>query len=84
MKNSYFFLLSLFFLSCKQEKNSQNNDIDTSGMVLISGSNFFMGSDDEDANPDEFPIHEVKVNSFWMDATEVTNAQFQKFVDQSR
>ena len=51
-------------------------------MVLISGSNFFMGSDDEDANPDEFPIHEVKVNSFWMDVTEVTNAQFQKFVDE--
>ena len=83
MKNSYFFLLSLFFLSCKQEKNIQNNDIDTSGMVLISGSNFFMGSDDEDANPDEFPVHEVKVNSFWMDVTEVTNAQFQKFVDET-
>ena len=83
MKNSYFFLLSLFFLSCKQEKNIQNNGIDTSGMVLISGSNFFMGSDDEDANPDEFPIHEVKVNSFWMDATEVTNAQFQKFIDET-
>ena len=42
-----------------------------------------MGSDDEDANPDEFPIHEVKVNSFWMDVTEVTNAQFQKFVDET-
>ena len=52
-------------------------------MVFISGSNFLMGSDDEDANPDEFPIHEVKVNSFWMDETEVTNAQFQKFVDET-
>ena len=41
-----------------------------------------MGSDDEDANPDEFPVHEV-MNSFWMDVTEVTNAQFQKFVDET-
>jgi sulfatase modifying factor 1 len=30
---------------------------------------------------DATPIHRVYVDAFWMDATEVTNAQFAKFVD---
>lgn len=29
---------------------------------------------------DELPVHKVHVDGFWMDETEVTNAQFQKFV----
>lgn len=52
----------------------------TEGMVLIPGGNFKMGADNEQARPDEYPKHKVSVDSFWMDATEVTNAQFQKFV----
>lgn len=28
-----------------------------------------------------YPIHEVKVDSFWMDATEVTNREFAEFVE---
>ena len=32
------------------------------------------------ATPDSRPIHRVYVDGFWMDATEVTNAQFAKFV----
>ncbi|HCP06097.1 MAG TPA: hypothetical protein DIT30_02555, partial [Verrucomicrobiales bacterium] len=27
------------------------------------------------------PTHEVEVDGFWMDETEVTNDQFQKFID---
>ena len=30
---------------------------------------------------DALPIHRVYVDGFWMDATEVTNAQFEKFVN---
>jgi len=30
---------------------------------------------------DSQPVHEVEVDGFWMDETEVTNAQYQKFVD---
>ncbi len=50
------------------------------GMILIEGGTFQMGGNNEQARPDELPRHETKVNSFWMDQTEVTNAQFQKFV----
>ncbi len=47
-------------------------------MVLLKGGAFFMGSDD--GPNDEQPVHEVVVGAFWMDKTEVTNAQFEAFV----
>lgn len=39
-----------------------------------------MGSTDPLARPDESPVHRVRVDGFWMDVTEVTNAQFREFV----
>ena len=30
---------------------------------------------------DERPVHSVEISSFWMDETEVTNAEFKEFVD---
>jgi sulfatase modifying factor 1 len=59
-----------------------------SGMVWIPGGEFSMGSGDPtaevcggpDTMPDARPIHRVKVDGFWMDATEVTNEQFGRFV----
>ena len=51
------------------------------GMVLIPGGVFLMGSDKAISRPDERPVHQVKVDPFWMDTTEVTNAQFKIFVD---
>ncbi len=40
-----------------------------------------MGTDAKSAWNDEKPTHRVRVEEFWIDSTEVTNAQFQKFVD---
>lgn len=59
------------------------------GMVWIPGGEFAMGSEDPrkalcggpDAMNDARPIHRTLVDGFWMDKTEVTNAQFQKFAD---
>ncbi len=53
------------------------------GMVWIPGGQFTMGAlnHDDQARPDERPAHKVAVDGFWMDITEVTNQQFQKFVD---
>jgi len=50
------------------------------GMVWIPGGEFAMGSTDPLARADEQPVHRVRVHGFWMDATEVTNAQFRAFV----
>jgi sulfatase modifying factor 1 len=51
------------------------------GMVKIPAGEFLMGASDKEGRPDEYPQHTVRVDGFWMDATEVTNAMFRKFVD---
>ncbi len=48
------------------------------GMVWIPGGEFNMGS--SEGLPNETPVHTVRVAGFWMDETEVTNAQFREFV----
>lgn len=50
----------------------------TSGMVFIKGGTFRMGSS---SFADAGPVREVSVGDFWMDRHEVTNAQFQAFVE---
>ncbi len=47
-------------------------------MVWIPGGSFDMGSNDD--GPDAQPVHRVHVKGFWIDRTEVTNAQFAAFV----
>ena len=77
IKYKAFFLIIFFTLSCSEKKSDNNY----SGMVLIKGDTFLMGSNDSEGHPDERPMHEVKINSFWIDITEVTNLQFKEFVD---
>jgi len=60
---------------------SFSGDTTMTGMVFIPGGTFDMGGDNEQASPDEYPKHKVEVAPFYMDITEVTNAQFKKFVD---
>lgn len=52
------------------------------GMVWVPGGEFTMGRDlgGEGVSPYEGPAHKVGVAGFWMDAHEVTNAQFAAFV----
>jgi len=50
------------------------------GMKRIPAGIFSMGSHDAQGRADEYPIHKVQVNAFWMDETEVTNAAFAAFV----
>lgn len=57
------------------------DSVSTEGMVLIPGGRFLMGAADDKGRADEYPQHSVEVKSFWMDETEVTNAQFKKFVE---
>jgi len=49
-------------------------------MVWIAPGRFTMGGIGDDIPSDELPLHDVKIDGFWMDRTEVTNAQFTKFV----
>jgi sulfatase modifying factor 1 len=51
------------------------------GMVWIPGGEFWMGADEF---PDAQPWHRVYLDGFWMDKTEVTNEQFEKFVQATK
>jgi formylglycine-generating enzyme required for sulfatase activity len=55
--------------------------LEPSGMVFVPAGEFTMGWDGPEARPDERPSHCVRVEGFWIDATEVSNAQFRAFVD---
>jgi formylglycine-generating enzyme required for sulfatase activity len=52
-----------------------------SNMKWIPGGVFWMGSNSH--YPEEAPEHRVRVDGFWMDYSPVTNANFQKFVDET-
>jgi len=49
------------------------------GMIWIAGGEFDMGSN-EPLFRDAQPVHRVVVDGFWMDETEVSNAQFAEFI----
>src|SRR5205085_3494590 len=51
------------------------------GMVWIPGGEFTMGNVGPEALMPERPAHRVRVDGFWMDETDVTNAQFRHFVE---
>ncbi len=53
----------------------------TEGMVWIPAGEFTMGWDGPEGRHDERPAHRVHVDDFWIDTTEVTNAQFAEFVE---
>ncbi|WP_221796327.1 formylglycine-generating enzyme family protein [Aquisediminimonas sediminicola] len=48
-------------------------------MQIVPSGEFTMGSDSY--YPEERPLRRVQVDSFWMDETPVTNAQFSRFVN---
>jgi formylglycine-generating enzyme required for sulfatase activity len=50
------------------------------GMVWIPGGEFTMGGVGPEVQPEELPLHRVRVDGFWMDETEVTVGAFAKFV----
>jgi formylglycine-generating enzyme len=64
--------------SCAAYSGLPAGNGDTAGMVLIRGGRFLMGS--ERHQPEERLTHLVRVDDFWIDSHEVTNAQFGKFV----
>ena len=76
--------------SCRRWKTRHGpSEPAPAGMVWIPGGEFSMGAQDPtdmhdavgmQATEDSRPVHRVYVDGFWMDATEVTNAQFAVFV----
>jgi formylglycine-generating enzyme required for sulfatase activity len=49
-------------------------------MTYVPAGRFTMGSGEGDS--DEWPVHAVTLEAFWIDQTEVTNAQFATFLNE--
>ncbi len=49
-------------------------------MILVTGGSFMMGASDGDQ--DESPVHEVRVNDFYMSKYEVTNEEYCLFLNE--
>ena len=64
--------------TCAAYSGLPSDDSETAGMVFIRGGTFVMGSDRH--RPEERFTHTVRVDGFWIDRHEVTNAQFREFV----
>ena len=81
----FFSLIFLFLVSCKNNTKPINiSQVKTpEGMIWVEGKTFLQGAKSSDvyAMPREKPAHEVTVDGFFIDATEVTNKQFKAFVD---
>ena len=95
IKNSFLIpilVLLVSFFSCnktaKKEVFVAKEVIDTNkvdvpkGMVWVAAKTFLMGAknDDKYAMMREKPAHRVTVDGFFIDANEVTNKQFKKFI----
>ncbi|ALJ06245.1 sulfatase [Pseudalgibacter alginicilyticus] len=90
------FLTIITFLGCKQDKSKaklpveelqQNIEIPEApeGMVWVPAGIFEQGAvpQDQTAMQHEKPRHSVSLDGFFIDITEVTNAQFSKFVEET-
>ncbi|MFI5340291.1 MAG: formylglycine-generating enzyme family protein, partial [Candidatus Methylomirabilales bacterium] len=56
---------------------------ETAEMVRIPAGTFIMGDTHGDGEDDERPANRLTLPAFWIDRTEVTNAQFSRFVQTS-
>ena len=65
--------------SCAAYTGLPSGNDDTAGMTFIQAGTFTMGSDRQ--QPEERFTHVARVDGFWIDRHEVTNAQFKQFVD---
>jgi len=57
---------------------------ETTPMVQIPAGEFVMGSSKFKGFPNEYPSHRVSVAAFYLDKYEVSNQQFQRFVQETK
>lgn len=66
----------------KPDVKTGSKNHSSEGMLRLPGGSFLMGTETNEGFPEdgEGPVREVKVDSFWIDETAVTNADFAEFI----
>jgi serine/threonine-protein kinase len=72
----------VWWLLNKPQSPQETAELTPTGMVRIGGGTFKMGRPTDEKI--DGPVHEVTVNPFFIDETEVTNDQYQQFVMATR
>jgi len=91
-KNVIIVLITILVFNCKTEPKEQRhqllieqpaNILTPKGMVWVTGKTFTQGAKSGDlfAMMREKPAHQVTVDGFFIDITEVTNSEFKTFVN---
>ncbi|HBF18943.1 MAG TPA: formylglycine-generating enzyme family protein [Cryomorphaceae bacterium] len=77
------FLIQVSIGICIVSCSSRTTVKAPAGMIWVPAATFIQGAQENDmmAQPHEKPAHKVKVNGFFMDEREVTNARFREFVE---
>ncbi|HNT55590.1 MAG TPA: SUMF1/EgtB/PvdO family nonheme iron enzyme, partial [Anaerolineaceae bacterium] len=67
---------------CTEVGQRWTSPLDGMTLVCVPAGDFLMGSNDADGNAygDEMPQHTVYLDAYWVDQTEVTNAQYTRCV----
>lgn len=60
--------------------STRNHEPPPPGMVFVPAGEFWMGSNDANAEPDEKPLRKVFVPAFYIDRFEVTNRRYKELV----
>ena len=60
----------------------QFHDYERAGMVFIPAGEFEMGDHHGEGDGDEWPIHTIYLDAFYIDKYEVTNAQYARFLNE--
>lgn len=71
-------VLTLTLLTSGERQPPTNAGPPPPGMVLVAAGPFWMGSNDKDADEDSRPLRQISLPAFYIDRTEVTNADFAK------
>lgn len=67
-------------VSRQKRLNASVSNATTGEMIWVPPGRFTMGGIGDNVPPDELPLHDVRLDGFWMDKTEVTNEQFDRFI----
>lgn len=89
---NYFSLIvvSLVVAACQpsgpEAGSIRHSTVDGAALIYVPAGEFQMGSSDSDpdADADERPQHRVFLDGYWIDRTEVTNAMYQKCVQDGK
>ena len=83
----YFYLMAFLFSGCGDERVVHQDEVrklDTSRMVLIPAGEFEMGSPLGESSTETSTQHTVWLDAYYIDKFEVTDAEFERFVSETR